>query len=63
MVRVSTQSLLDSLAAFIRELSNEGKKLKTGLITGSLISVCREGQERQKTQFGFHNTTPCVLLI
>lgn len=48
MVNVSTQNLLDSLAAFVRELSNEGKKLQTGLITGSLVSVCREGGEGKK---------------
>lgn len=48
MVNISTQNLLDSLAAFVRELSNEGKKLQTGLITGSLVSVCREGERGRK---------------
>lgn len=54
MVNVSTQNLLDSLAAFVRELSNEGKKLQTGLITGSLVSVFREeGRGKKKHSSAF----------
>lgn len=62
MVTISMQNLLDGLAAFVRELSSEDERLKTGLIRGSLISVCREVRERQKTQFSFWITTPCAVL-
>jgi len=44
------QNLLDSLAAFVREFTGEGKKLKTGLATGSLVSVCRERGQKKKQQ-------------
>lgn len=48
MLRASTQSLPDSSVTFIGELSSEGKKLETDLIAGSLISVCRDGGQKQQ---------------
>lgn len=56
MMRVSKENLIDGVTAFIRGLSREGKKLKAGLATGSLISVWKEkGLKSQKTQFSFQN--------
>jgi len=50
MMRVSKENLIDGVTAFIRGLSREGKKLKAGLATDSLISVWKEkGLKSQKT--------------
>lgn len=56
-MRVGTQNLVDSLAAFHREFSSEGKKPKTDVMTGKGLSVCREGQKTENTvQLSEHYT-------